>query len=388
MTFENIIGELAFIYAGAAVLATVFLFLRQPIIVAYIVLGMIAGPYGLRFIENAEHIEHIAHLGIILLLFLVGLNLHPQKLYMLFKRTALVTVGTCALFAGILGGVAYAFGYTPMESVIIGCALMFSSTVIGLKLIPTTDLHNQHIGEVMISVLLFQDILAILLMLFLKGGGDISPHIFFPLLLVKGTVLCGVAFVVVKYVIVRLFLIYDVIQEYVFVVALGWCLLMAAMAHVLGLSYEIGAFIAGVTLAISPVSLVISERLKSLREFFLILFFFAIGSQFDFLILKDVVWVSVVLGSILLVLKPLVFQPAFRMAGEDKAMAAELACRLGQASEFSLIAAYVAFMNHRISDTASYVIQLTVIITFVVSTYVVSARYKTPIAVNATQRKD
>lgn len=86
MTFENIITELAIILAGAALLSTLFLFLKQPIIISYIVLGMIIGPYGLGLIKDADHLEKISHVGIILLLFLIGLNLHPYKLLALFKN--------------------------------------------------------------------------------------------------------------------------------------------------------------------------------------------------------------------------------------------------------------------------------------------------------------
>ena len=388
MTFNDIITELALIYAGAAVLSTVFLFLRQPIIVSYILLGMIIGPYGLGLIHQADHIEKISHIGIILLLFLIGLNLHPEKLLSLFKKTALVTTVTCLSFALISSAATYAFGYTLFDSIIVGLALMFSSTVIGLKLIPTIDLHNRHIGEIMISVLLFQDILAIVIILFLKVGTASNLHILFSLLLLKGILLSTFSFFIVKYIILQLFRKFDVIQEYVFIIALGWCLFVAGIANILGLSYEIGAFIAGVTLAVSPVSLVISEKLKSLREFFLILFFFAIGAQFDPLMSKNVLLLSILLGAILLILKPLLFKKAFQLSNENKKISTELAFRLGQASEFSLIVAYIALENNRISDKASYLIQLTVIVTFIISTYLVSAKYKTPISANKKNRKD
>lgn len=388
MSFENIIMELALIFAGAAILATIFLYLKQPIIIAYIALGMLIGPYGFGLINQAKHIEKISHVGIILLLFLIGLNLHPDKLLNLFKKTALTTTATCLSFALVVAGITYAFGFNLFDSIIVGLALMFSSTVIGLKLIPTTELHNMHIGEMMISVLLFQDILAIILILFLKGDASANLYLLFGLLILKGIGLSFISFLLVKFVILPLFRKFDVIQEYIFVIAIGWCLLVAASASLLGLSYEIGAFIAGVTLAVSPVSLVISEKLKSLREFFLILFFFAIGSQFNLLIIKDVAWLSLLMAMVLLVIKPLVFQTAFKISKEKISISTELGFRLGQASEFSLIVAYIALENRRISDNASSLIQLTVIITFIISTYIVSNKFKTPIATDKNKRSD
>ena len=96
--FEDIIFKLALIFAGASILATIFLYFKQPIILAYIALGMLIGPWGAGVVKNPALIEHISHLGIILLMFLLGLHLHPQKLYKLLKETALITVGTCILF--------------------------------------------------------------------------------------------------------------------------------------------------------------------------------------------------------------------------------------------------------------------------------------------------
>jgi len=388
MSFENIITELAVIYTGAAILSTIFLYLKQPIIISYIFLGILVGPFGLALIDNADHIEQISHLGIILLLFLIGLNLHPNKLFVLFKKTSLVTILTSLIFAIISAIVTYLFGYTIFDSIIVGVALGFSSTVIGLKLIPTSDLHTKHIGEIMISILLFQDILAIIVILFLKGDTSSNLHVLFSFLILKGILISIASFFIVKYIILYLFKKFDVIQEYTFMVALGWCLFVAAISHYFGLSYEIGAFIAGVTLAISPIALVISEKLKSLREFFLILFFFAIGAQFDVLVLKDVLILSIILGILIVVIKPLIYRKAFLFSGENDKISTESAFRLGQASEFSLIVAFIALENSKISNSASYLIQLTVIITFIISTYIVSSKYKTPVSVNKTKRKD
>jgi len=385
---ENFITELAIIYAGAAILATIFLFLKQPIIISYIVLGMLIGPSGIALVKQADHIENISHIGVVLLLFLIGLNLHPNKLLALLKKTALITILTSIVFALSAATITYLFSYSITDSILVGVALMFSSTVIGLKLIPTTDLHNQRIGELMISVLLFQDILAIIIILFLKGEATNNIYLLFPLLLLKGITLSTLAFYIVKYPIISLFKKFDVIQEYIFIVALGWCFLLAEIAHILDLSYEIGAFIAGVTLAISPISLVISEKLKSLREFFLILFFFAIGFKFDLLMAKQILIPSIILGVMLVIIKPIMFKKAFKLSKVNDKLSTELSYRLGQSSEFSLIVAYIALSNNSITGKASYLIQLTVIITFVLSTYIVSHKYLTPISVNSKRRKD
>ncbi len=392
MEFEYIIKELVLIYAGAAILSTIFLFLRQPIIISYICLGMIIGPHGLGLIKQPEHIEQISHIGIILLLFLTGLNLHPNQLYHLLKKTASITIVTSTIFAIVAFVITYSFGFSLTESLIASVAMMFSSTVVGLKLIPTTELHHRYIGELMSSVLLFQDLMAIIVILFVGHSIKINQSIIFIpilLLILKAILLMAFAIIFIVYFVLKLlFRKFDVIQEYIFIIALGWCMAIAGIAKWFGLSYEIGAFIAGTSLAMSPISLVISEHFKSLREFFLILFFFAIGAHFDFSQLKNVVLSGSILAAAMLIVKPIVFKKMFKLLRERAIIADELAFRLGQASEFSLLIAYTALLNNKISNTVSCLIQFTVILTFIISTYIVATKYPTPIAADDAKRRD
>ena len=388
MGLDNIILELAVIFAGAAMLGTLFLYLKQPIILAYIALGALIGPLGFKVLGSAEHIEQLSHIGIILLLFLLGLNLHPSKLLQLFRKTSIVTLGTSLAFMLLGFGVCLALGFGLKDSLVAGAALMFSSTIVSLKLTPTTTLHQKHTGEMMISVLLFQDILAILLILFLGGGGE-GGGIFGMLLVflkLAGLVLLSIA--MVKFVIMRLFRRFDVIKEYFFLVSLGWCLLLAEVAYLLGLSYEMGAFIAGVALAAFPIALVIAESLKPLREFFLILFFFSIGARFDLFVTTNLLLPGIVLTAVIMLAKPVLFGAAFKVIGEEQRIARELGVRLGQASEFSLLVAYSAEKSGQIAVSTSYLIQTVVILTFISSTYWVVSKYPTPISSKSGLRAD
>ncbi|MFV2003853.1 MAG: cation:proton antiporter [Gammaproteobacteria bacterium] len=388
MDYQNIIFEFVLIFGGAALFATVFLYLKQPIILAYIALGVFAGPLGFSLIEHPEHIERLSHVGVILLLYLLGINLKPDRLYHLFSKTAVVTLLTSLVFFIVTATVALAFKFGLLESIIIGASLMFSSTIISLKLIPTTALHHRHTGEMMISVLLMQDVIAILLIVLLSGGPGEDVSMAIVLLFVKLFVFTVVAFGLVKYVIDNLFLRFDIIQEYTFLLALGWGLFGAGMAEYIGLSYEMGAFIAGVAFASSPISLVIVEHLKPLRDFFLILFFFSIGAQFNLLMSENILVAGVVISILIIALKPFVFKRGFQLIGENKDFSMELGVRLGQGSEFSLLVAYSALASGLIDVRASYLIQMVVIITFVLSTYWVVYRYRTPISGTEDKRMD
>lgn len=385
---DNIIYELVLIFAGAAALATLFLYLKQPIILAYIALGVAIGPSGLRLIDNPEHIEHLSHVGIILLLFLIGLNLRPDRMIGLFGKVSMLTLATSLIFMSTIMLVAMMLGYAFLHSLIIGAALMFSSTIIGLKLLPTTTLHHKHRGEMMVSVLLLQDILAIVIILLISGGQENNIPLTVSLLFLKLILLTLISFFAVKYIITALYTKFDTIREHTFLMSLGWGLLIAGAAEAIGLSFEMGAFVAGVSIATLPISLVIAEELKPLRDFFLILFFFSIGAQFDLMVMKDVVLAGALIAFIIVLIKPLVYRWGFNIAGEKDYISAELGIRLGQASEFSLLVAYSALISGVIDLRSTYLIQTVVILTFVISTYWVINKYPTPISSVASQRRD
>ena len=385
---DHTILQFVLIFAGAALFGTLFLFLKQPIILAYIVLGIVVGPKGLGLINDAEQIEQLAHIGIILLLFLIGLNFQPAKLAGLLGRVGIVTLATCFIFMLLSLAAALALGYPFIDSLIIGAALMFSSTIVSLKLIPTTQLHHHHGGKVMISVLLLQDVMAIVLIVLVTEGGMDNITISVVLLLLKLAMLSVSSFVIVRFVIAKLLLKFDVIKEHTFVMTLGWGLLVAGTAEMLGLSLEMGAFIAGISLATVPIALVIAEELKPLRDFFLILFFFSIGAEFDLVVSQQLIVPGLILTALLMAAKPVIFNLGFKAIGEKPQNSAELGIRLGQASEFSLLIAFSALASGLIEERSSYLIQLVVVLTFVVSTYWVVYAYPTPISYKSGQRKD
>lgn len=386
---HSILFSIFLIFAGAALLATVALYLRQAMLIAYLVLGALLGPWGLKLVTDADLIQDIARIGIIFLLFLLGLNLSPRKLLHLLRETTLVTLICSLVFSVAAGGVAWLFGFGLGDILVIGVAASFSSTIIGLKLLPTTVLHHRHTGEVIISVLLLQDLIAIIAMLVLHGlgRGDV-PLVEFALLLAALPTVCAVAWFGHKWVLMPLFLRFDRIQEYVFLLTIGWCLALAQLSESLGLSYEIGAFIAGIAIATSPVALHIAESLKSLRDFFLVMFFFGLGAGFDLHAAAGVLLPAALIGVGLLLLKPVVFRLALVGQSESNNLAWETGVRLGQMSEFSLLIVFVAASHGLVSEDASLLVQIATLISFVVSAWYIVMRYPTPIAVNEKLRRD
>jgi Kef-type K+ transport system membrane component KefB len=386
---QDLVSTIFLIFFGAAVLSTAALFLRQSTLVAYMALGMIVGPWGLKLLGNLSIVSGVGDVGIIFLLFLLGLHLPPQKLIVMMRKIASVGVISSVLFflIGFFAGLLLGFSY--MACSILGAALMFSSTIIGIKLLPTTILHHQHTGEVMISVLLFQDILAIIVLLLLSAfsGGGISGREI-ALISVGFPVMIGFAYLMERFVLRHLFSRFNRVREYLFLLAIGWCLLMTEMAVDFKLSAEIGAFIAGVSLAASPVSVYIAESLKPVRDFFLIMFFFSVGATLNLTYLPDIIIPALILTVLMISVKPWIYKVLLRRVGESQEVSWEVGVRLGQISEFSLIIAYFILAKKMVPDEVGYLIEAVAILTFAVSSYWVVMRYPTPLATQERLRRD
>lgn len=389
MHADSFVFSVFLIFAGAAVLASLALFSRQPLIIAYIVLGMLIGPHGLNFIEDSQTLSSIGRIGIMFLLFLLGLDLHPRNFGQILSRTAVVTLGSAAL----LGAMGYIFchllAFTQMESMLIGVAIGFSSTIIGIKLLPTTVLHHKHIGEMLVAILLVQDILAIIVLIIMSsaatGKGDVG--IVAQLLLGLPLLIVG-AFFAVRFIILPLIARFDRFQEYIFLLAIGWCLAIAQLGEALHLSFEIGAFIAGISLANSPIAQWIATHLKPLRDFFLILFFFTIGASINLALLGEIWWAALLLAGLVILSKPWCYRFLLVLSGEGKGMAWEVGWRLGQISEFSLLISYMGLETALMGERAASLLQTSAILTFMLSTYIVVMRYPSPIAISDRLRRD
>lgn len=390
MHSENITEVIFLVFVGSVVLATLALYARQVMIVAYILAGAVIGPLGFGLLTDTTLIQQASNIGIMFLLFLLGLDLSPIKLMKLFRSMVFVTGLSSALF-GLLG---FAFGQLmglpTTDSFILGFAMMFSSTIIGIKLLPTTALHHKPIGEVIISILLLQDLIALAILIVMHS---MSKHVqvmysaaaLFALLPVF-ILLCHL---LVKWLISHLLARFDRFKEYTFLLAIGWCLGVAEAAESIGFSYESGAFIAGITLAANPLAPYLTESLKPVRDFFLVVFFFSLGAEIQPETIMPVIYPALLLAAAVLLLKPLVFKwtmNVFTKHNTDKS--AEVGVRLGQGSEFSLLIATLAGAQGLITGETKHLIQLACILTFLISPYWVILRYPSPMALTEKLRRD
>ncbi|MDB9957882.1 cation:proton antiporter [Oceanospirillaceae bacterium] len=395
MHTESVIFSFFLIFTGAAILATLSLYFRQPLLLAYIVLGALLGPFGLAWVVDTNLLADVSHIGIIFLLFLIGLDMQPSHLLQMLKKGSMVAFISSLAFALLGFMVGYLFGFSTVDSLIIGASTMFSSTIIGIKLLPTTVLHHKQTGELVVGLLLLQDLLAIILLTLLttvgaqlSDGLELSLNTDLLISLAALPLLIFTALGFVRWILLPLITRFDRFHEYIFLLALGWCLGLAELAHSIGLSAEIGAFIAGVSLASSVISQYIAINLKPIRDFFLVLFFFSIGAGFNFPLMGSIWLQCSVLVILVVTIKPVVFGYLIRPICKSKATSWEVGFRLGQTSEFSILIATLAASSMIISEPASLLIQATAIITFVASSYLVVWNFKSPIAVKDHLRHD
>lgn len=227
-----------------------------------------------------------------------------------------------------------------------------------------------------------------MLVLIRSLGSPQGVLVSFSLLVLKVMALIGLLFVIEQFVIRKIMARIERLHETLFVLGLAWCFGVATISHQMGLLYESGAFLAGVVLARHPISLFISEKLKPLRDFFLVLFFFSLGAGLNLALLKGM-WIPVsLLVVIFIVLKPWLFKKMFISSGETEEFSTEIGLRLGQLSEFSLLIAVLAFKLGHISGDASQFIQFVSIFTFIILSYLVVYRYPTPIGITEKLIKD
>jgi Kef-type K+ transport system membrane component KefB len=374
--------DISVIVAASSLLAWLAAVLRQPIIVAYVACGILAGPSVLGLVSGTEFIDAVSQFGIILLLFHAGVVMHLGRLKQLALKAAAVTLGQTVLSMVLAAGFGLLAGLGLGQSLIMGLALTFSSTILTIKLMPTVALHHQHMGAYSIAILILQDLIAVAALMFI--GGRSHPA----LLLLKGVVIFSLSLTFERWALRPAMMLIERYRELLFLLAIGWGMGMVYLADLLGFSPEATAFIAGLALARSPLSLFLSEGLKLFRDFFLVFFFFVLGARMDLAALPSTALMAILLSAVLILSKYLGFYSLFRATGESHVFSREAGLRLSQSSEFALIMALAALRHGRIGAETSGLIQLATLITMIVSSYLVVFRLPTPLGVTKGMKQD
>jgi len=373
--FTNPFSEIAAVLAVAAGIGALALWLRQPLIIAFIVAGILLGPAGLDWVHALDQVDLFAKLGIGLLLFVVGLKLEPRLIRSVGPVAMVAGVGQMTITAAIGFAVALALGMTQMNAIYVAAALTFSSTIIIVKLLSDKREIDALHGRIALGILIMQDIVVILLMIGLTAfGGELTEsHFGVQVLQVIGT---GIGFLALVALVTR-YLLPSLLRslarwpELLTLFAIAWAIGLATLGTTLGFSKEVGAFVAGVALAATPFRAILAARLVSLRDFMLLFFFIDLGVQIDMGHLGAALGPAILLSVIVLVGKPIMVMAFVGRMGYAKRTAATAGLAMGQISEFSLILAAVGLSLGHIDKPTMGLITLVGLITIGMSTYMI-----------------
>ena len=390
------------IVVAAAAVMLIGRSLRVPSIVSYMLAGLLIGPV-LGLLPSAEagttapeELSTISEIGIVLLLFLVGLEMSLKEIREVGPVAIVAAVGQMLVMDGSVFGISIAFGFAPVEAVILAIAFGFSSTVVVVKLLDQRGDIESTYGRVAVGTLLVQDIAVIIVLTVLAGLGNLrdtgassdqadaggssmdigalagglgSAFLFMGLLL-------GLTLLASKFVLPKLFSIVSKSPRGAMIWALAWCFVLVELAHVMGLSVEIGSFLAGVSLGQLPRRNDLRRRVRPLMNFFIAVFFVTLGSEIELAKVQELWLAALLLGALVIIVKPPVFFVLITRCGYSKRSAFDASVSLGQISEFSLILGAVAMSVGLFgeSDDVVSLLSLVGLSTIVVSVVVMGMR--------------
>ncbi|MEQ8406397.1 MAG: cation:proton antiporter [Oceanicaulis sp.] len=374
--YGYIFYEVAALLVLAAGVGFIGLLLRQPLIVSFIAVGVLAGPSVLDIARSHEPIDLLAELGIAVLLFLVGLKL-DLNLVRALGPVALVTGLGQVLFTTVFGFlIATALGLDALTAVYVAVALTFSSTIIIVKLLSDKrEIDSLH-GRIALGFLIVQDLVVVTAMIVLSainagggGGGalgDVARVLGYGL-----AMLAGVA-VFARFAATPLVERLSRAPELLVSFAIGWAALLAALGHYLGFGKELGGLLAGVSLASTPFREAIAARLASLRDFLLLFFFIALGASLDLSVLGANLVPALVLSLFVLVGNPLIVLAIMSVMGYRKRTGFLAGLTVAQISEFSLIFMTMGVTIGHVTESALGLVTLVGLVTIAASTYMIT----------------
>jgi Kef-type K+ transport system membrane component KefB len=372
---QDLVTQLSLVVIVTAALSILLELSKQPILIAFIFSGILIGPQGFGLITSNMFFEAIGEIGIILLLYLIGLELKTKIFSGIFGKGSLITLASSAVIfvSGLFIG--FVSNLTLTETIYLALVLIFSSTVVVMKLLNEQKETNPYVRQYCIAALITQDIIAIIILLFISSSQETGYLGLFQAVkfLVEGIFVFLLAFVLQKYVLKRIARKVFHKPDIMFLIGLAWCLLFAEIAQFFNFSREIGAFIAGLSLTFLPAYKlkVIVQKSETIRDFFMILFFFVLGAKVEFQNIQQYS-VLIAIGLLFVILvKPLIFKLFFKMFRAVPNENLEISVRLGQLSEFSIVIIILAAATGHVSTNFAMAIEVIMFLSIIISTYFV-----------------
>jgi Kef-type K+ transport system membrane component KefB len=366
--------ELSAIIVLATAVSCVMRLLKQPLVVGYILTGILVGPYAFDILQSVEFVELFSKFGIAILLFIVGLGLNPIVIKEVGKVSLITGIGQ-VVFTTVIGFlIVRALGYDTVASLCIAVALTLSSTIIILKLLSDKNDLGKLYGKIAVGFLLVQDLIAVVILLAistLSTSEGIGVTSILSALMLKGVLAAALVFLVSRFLLPKLSNFFAASQELLFMFSLAWGLGMASLFWWLGFSVEIGALVAGVSLALSPFAYEIGARMKPLRDFFILLFFILLGAQIFIGGIKELLLPAIILSLYVLIGNPLIMLVLMNMLGYKRKVGFMAGLTVAQISEFSLILVSMAFAAGYVTREVVSLVTLVGIVTIAGSSYLI-----------------
>ncbi|MBP8626317.1 MAG: cation:proton antiporter [Syntrophorhabdales bacterium] len=374
--YEQVFYEIAIILSLAAILGIIVMFLRQPLIVAFLITGVLSGPSWFSLIKSHDQIALLAQIGISLLLFVVGLRLDLR-----FIRTTGPVVLTTGLgqiiFTTLFGFImTYGMGFSIINSLYISVALTFSSTIIIVKLLSDKKEIDALHGKIVVGLLIVQDIVAILAMIMLaaiEGGTGVEGSSIGKILYIaaKGLGFLAAIGIMMRFVLPKLTRLLAFNQELLVLFAIAWAVFLGATGDYLGFSKEVGAFLGGISLASTGYREVIAAKLASVRDFLLLFFFIDLGSRLNINITGPQILTAIYMSLFVLIGKPLIVMAIMGFMGYRRRTGFMAGLTLAQISEFSLILVAQGLGLGHINIETMSLVTLVGVITICLSSYMI-----------------
>ncbi|MDA8795882.1 cation:proton antiporter [Aquiluna sp.] len=367
-SFVSVALILALAVAGGAIAKL----LRQPVVVSFIVVGILAGPTAFNLVEGAEEIRLFAKFGIAILLFLVGLKLDFHMIRSTGKVALIAGLSQVAFTAAVGFGLAVLFGFEATTALYIAVALTFSSTIIIIKLIGDKRELDTLYGRIAVGILIVQDILVVAAMVVIvtigtPGEGSVVTDLV--VTLASSAVFLGVAAFASRFVLEKVLDWISKSPELTLLFGVAWAIVLAAISTLIGLSMEIGAFVAGVSLASTAYRESLGARMVSLRDVMLLFFFIELGASLTFADALGQLWPAIVLSVFVLVGKPLIVFAIMGWMGYRSITSFRTGVALAQISEFSLILIALGFSLGQVDSAVLSLVTLVAVFTITVSSY-------------------
>lgn len=372
---ENIFLQLGLLLGITVTIAFFMRLLRQPLMIAYIVAGIVAGPLFLNIIHgDVETLDAFAEFGVILLLFLVGLSLNINHIRRIGKVAVITGVGQVLFTASVGFGIMRLLGFDALSSFFVATAITFSSTIIIVKLLADKKDTETTYGRYTLGLMVVQDIVAVgfmLVMTSLQEGGSLPEAL--SILLIKSILLLSLVYFLSKFVLNKLLDIVAKSSEFLFIFTIAWLFGISAALYWAGFGLEIGAIIAGISLGSSPYASQIGSRIKPMRDFFIVLFFIILGSEMQVSGISESLVPAAILSIFILLGNPLILYLLFRLQKFSRRNSFLAGVTAAQVSEFGFILLFTGQLNGHLTGTRELpIFTMVALITIFVSSYAIT----------------